>query len=171
MVLDKGKGCRIPGRIAAGLKGGAQTAGREAGCIRLALDQVLACKVHDHAAVIFLGNKSVMLFSCRAGQRLEPVGVMGCPHIDGPVFHGLSDLVCCIDIQGLIFLQTLLPGFVGCRRQAFAHLLFVEYIAGEHRLESFFSVHLCLLFVMSGENLISNYNPAAFIRKLFFSYN
>ena len=51
LFLDKSIGGRVPGGIASGLEGGPQAAGGEAGSVRLALDQLLAGKLHDHMAV------------------------------------------------------------------------------------------------------------------------
>ena len=93
LILDKGIGGGIPRGIAAGLEGGAQAAGGEAGSVRFALDQLLAGELHDDAAVGRRGDEAVVLFGGDAGQGLEPMGKMGGAMLDGPILHGVCHSV------------------------------------------------------------------------------
>ena len=85
---DEGRDRGIPGRVAAGLEGGAQAAGREGGGIGLAADEHLAREFVDDAAFAGGGQEGVVLFGRQAGHGLEPVGVVRGPLADGPVLHG-----------------------------------------------------------------------------------
>ena len=89
-ILDKGVTVGIPSRIAAGLKGSAQTARREGGSVRFALDQFLARKLHDGAAIVRGTQKRLMLFGGDARHGLEPVRIVGSALFNGPVLHGLG---------------------------------------------------------------------------------
>ena len=89
-VLDKGIGGGVPGRVSPRLKGGAQTSGGEGGSVGLPADQLLARKLHHHLAGAHRRDEGVVLFGRHAGQRLEPVGVMGGPLFHGPVLHGVG---------------------------------------------------------------------------------
>ena len=91
LVLDEGVGGGIPRGVAAGLEGGAQAAGGEAGGVGLALDELLAGEGHDGAAVIGGIDEAVVLLGGDARQRLEPVSVMGSALLDGPLLHGMGD--------------------------------------------------------------------------------
>ena len=99
-------GAIIKSGIAAGLKGGAQAAGGERGGVRLALDQLFAGEIHDDAAVRCRRNKAIVLFCGDAGQRLEPVGIMGGTVSNGPVLHSGGNGIG----YGCIQLGTLIDG-------------------------------------------------------------
>ena len=85
---DEGGDSGVPGRVAAGLEGGAQAAGREGGGIGLTADEHLAREFVDDAAFAGGAQEGVMLFGGQAGHGLEPVGVVRGALADGPVFHG-----------------------------------------------------------------------------------
>ena len=85
---DEGRDRGIPGRVAAGLEGGAQATGREGGGIGLAADEHLAREFVDDAAFAGGGQEGVVLFGRQAGHGLEPVGVVRGALADGPVLHG-----------------------------------------------------------------------------------
>ena len=88
-VLDEGVGGGVPGGVAPGLKGGAQAAGGEAGRVRLALDQLLAGKLHDDPAVVRRGDEAVVLFGRDAGHAAGTSGYNGSrPCRQCPVLHG-----------------------------------------------------------------------------------
>ena len=84
---QEGGAGRVPRGVAAGLEGGAEAAGREARGVRLALHQLGAGEVEDHAAVAVGAHERVVLLGGQAGERLEPVGVVGGAVLDGPVLH------------------------------------------------------------------------------------
>ena len=85
---DEGRDRGIPGRVTAGLEGGAQAAGRERGGIRLAADEHLAREFVDDAAFTGGSKERIVLFGRQAGHGLEPVGVVRGALADGPVLHG-----------------------------------------------------------------------------------
>ena len=85
---DVGRAGDVPGRVAAGLEGGADAARGEARGVGLALDQFLAGELGDGVAVAVGGEEAVVLLGGQAGQRIEDVGVVGGPLLDRPVLHG-----------------------------------------------------------------------------------
>ncbi len=89
MVFYKRIAGRVPGSIAAGLKGGAQATGRETGGIRFALDKLLAGKFHQHLASGGRSDETVVLFCGNAGHWLKPVGKMRGTFFQGPFFHDI----------------------------------------------------------------------------------
>ena len=93
-VLDECIGRGIPGGISASLKGCAQTAGGEGGCVGFAADQLLTGKFHYDLAVSNGRNEGVVLFGGNAGERLEPMGVVGCPFFHSPILHRVCHDVC-----------------------------------------------------------------------------
>src|SRR5699024_11330011 len=58
---------------------GSQPAGGEGGGVRLPSDELLAGKLHNHAAVRGGGDEAVVLLGGDAGHGLEPVGEVGSP--------------------------------------------------------------------------------------------
>ena len=138
-VPHKGRGGRVPGGVAPGLKGCPQAAGREGGGIRLALNQRLAGKVQRNAAVLSgCGKKGVVFAGGKIVHRLEPVGVMGGSLLDGPVLHGAGHHIRDLRVQS--FPQTAGAGkaLIGFFGQAFFHGCVVEHA----HAEDFFNVHL-----------------------------
>ena len=87
---DEDRHRRIPGRVAAGLEGGADAARREGRGVRFAADEHLARKFVDHVPVRRGGQEGIVLFGREAGHGLEPVGIMIRAHFDGPVLHGIG---------------------------------------------------------------------------------
>ena len=131
LVLDKGVGGRVPGGIASCLKGGPQSAGGEGRRIRFALDQLLAGKFHDNAAVGRGGDKAVMLFGGDAGQRLEPMGVVGCAVGDGPILHRRCHGIGDADIELCALVDGLLQGLIYRGRQGRFHHSVIKDQASE----------------------------------------
>ena len=122
-LLDKGWGGDIPGGIASRLKGRTKSAGGEAGGIRFSLDQLLAGKLHDHPAILIrMGHEGIVLFRCDAGQRLKPVGVMGCPILNRPVLHGLCHHICRRRGQLAALVDDVHDLFIGALGQSLLHL-------------------------------------------------
>ena len=121
ILLQEGRASGIPGGVASGLEGGTQATGREAGGIRLALDQFFTRKFHQHLALGGGGDEGLVLFGGQAGQRLEPVRVMGGAFLDGPVLHGAGHHLGHFQRQFLVAalnFQQLAEDVLG---QAFAH--------------------------------------------------
>ena len=87
VLFDKRVRGRVPVGIASGLECGADAAGREAGAVRLALDELLAGEIHDDRAVAVRADKRVVLFRRSSRQRLEPVCKMGRSLFQRPVLH------------------------------------------------------------------------------------
>ena len=91
VVLDEYRAGHIPVCIAACLEGCAQAAARETGRIRFSLDEIFSGEMrHGFAGAVRI-DECVMLFGSGAGQRLEPVGVMGCAVFQCPALHGVRD--------------------------------------------------------------------------------
>ena len=149
-VLDKGIGARIPCGIAACLEGCAQAAGRERGCIRLALNQFLAAERHDDLAARSRGDKGVMLLRGDTGHRLEPVGVMGGALLDRPILHCVRNDVCNAYVERLAEvdgLHQLLEDFL---RQLVAHYVFIKYVLGEYlRNVNHCTTHLHAMYLLN----------------------
>ena len=129
LVLDKGVRGRIPGGIAPGLEGSTQAAGGEGGGVGLAPDQLLAGELHDGGAVAHRGNKAIVLLTGDAGQRLEPVGVVGGTQLHGPALHHAGHDVCHLNVQRSTLVQGVLQALIGCARQALLHHMFVKDLA------------------------------------------
>src|SRR5208283_734362 len=93
VLQDERRAGGVPGGVAARFKGGADAAGREAGRVRLALDQLLAAELGDGLSPIGRGKKRVMLLGGQAGHRLEPVRVMGRSSLERPLLDRGGDHV------------------------------------------------------------------------------
>ena len=131
-VLYKRIRSGIPGRISSGLKGGTQSAGGEGGGIRLALDQLLAGKLHNHATAVGGGNEAVVLLRRDARHGLEPVGEMGSPLLDGPILHSVGHHVGDTDIQTLADAHSRHQGAIGILGQPLPHHRVVEHLDSEN---------------------------------------
>ena len=129
IVLHESVAGGVPGGVAAGLGGGAQAAGGEGGGVRLTLDELLAGKLHDGGAVRLGADKAVMLLTGDAGQRLEPVGVVGGALLNGPALHDAGHDVGDLKVQRLALLNRRLEALVGRAGQTLAHLMLVEDFA------------------------------------------
>ena len=119
MILDEREGRRVPCGVASGLKRGAQTAGGEAGRVRLALNQLLAGKLHDNAAACGGRDERVVLLRRDAGHGLEPVGKMRRAELNGPVLHGIGHDVSRSQIEPL----ALVNGSINVLEYLFRQLL------------------------------------------------
>ena len=117
----------IPGGVASRLEGRTQAAGWEAGSVRLTFNQLLAGEIHDYAAVGCGGDEAVMLFGSNAGQRLEPMGIVGRTMGDSPVLHGSGNSICHTRIQ----LRAMIDGFakrlINIRAQICLHYAVVKH--------------------------------------------
>ena len=126
IVFDECIGSRIPGRISPGFKGRADTACREGGGVRLALDQFLAGELHDDAPVGRRCDERVMFFRRNACQRLEPVSEVGRALLQCPFLHGLCHRFGDGGIQFFAFIDRFMKGCVDLGRQPCAHLTVVK---------------------------------------------
>ena len=131
-VLDKGIGRRIPGGVAACLKGGADTAGGEGGGVRFALDQLLAGKLHNDLTGADGTDKGVMLFGGDTGQGLEPMGEMGRALLDRPILHGICHAVGDGGIEILTAGNGLAQRLINVLGQSLTHDVVVEDHTAKH---------------------------------------
>ena len=95
-VVDDEHGRRgIPSRIAAGLEGVADTSIGERRGVGLLLDEQFAAEVLHHASLAIVLHEGIVLLGSTLRQWLEPVGIVGGTHLQGPLFHtlghGISD--------------------------------------------------------------------------------
>ena len=131
--LDKGGGSHVPSGVATGIGGGAQAAVGEGGGVRFAHDELLAGELEQDVTVLIgEGQEGVMLFCGGAGQRLEPVAVMGRTLFHCPVLHGVGH-----DVSGLhADLAAVFHGVyhlsVHLLRQALLHDRSAEYVGTEN---------------------------------------
>ena len=142
VLLDEGVGSRVPGCIAACLKGCAQAARRERRCIRLALDELLAGEFKDRTACAVRRKKAVVLLRGDAGHRLEPMGEVCCTVFDGPFTHCACDDIRDGRIEILAVCDSFMNGAVYCFRQTLLHDGIIEYKTSEiisqfHNISSF----------------------------------
>ena len=132
MIFNECVGGRVPCGVAAGFKRCAQTAGREGGSIRLALDELLAGEFHDDAAVCRRRNEAVVLLGGDAGHRLEPMRVVRCTFFNRPVLHGICHSIGDRDVEVLAVVDGLSQRLVNVLRQSLAHDVVVKHHAGEN---------------------------------------
>src|SRR5438552_6265671 len=88
---DEDRARRIPRRVAACLPRCAQSAGWKAGCVGLALDQLIAGEGLHWLAVVVKCEKRVMLLGGQASLWLEPVGEVSHASGDRPLLDHLCD--------------------------------------------------------------------------------
>ena len=119
----------VAGGVPCSVAGGAQASGGEGGSIGLAAHQLLAGELHDGGAVAHRGNKAIVLLTGDAGQRLEPVGVVGGTQLHGPALHHAGHNVCHLNVQRSTLVQGVLQALISCARQALLHHMFVKDLA------------------------------------------
>ena len=129
IILDEGVAGGVPCGVAAGLAGSAQAAGGEGGSIGFAAHQLLAGELHDGSAVAHGGDEAIVLLAGDAGQRLEPVGVVGSAQLHGPALHHAGHNVGHLDVQRSTLVQGAFQALVSRARQALLHHMFVEDLA------------------------------------------
>ena len=129
IVLDERVAGGVPCGVAAGLTGGAQAAGREGRSIGLAAHQLLAGELHDGGAVAHGADEAIVLLTGDAGQRLEPVGVVGGAQLHGPALHHTGHNVGHLNVQRGALVQSLFQTLIGGAGQAFFHNVFVKDLA------------------------------------------
>ena len=129
----KGRRGAVPGRVAPGLKGGPQSPRREGGGVRLALDELLSGKAHQHlAALIRSADKGIVLLRRHSGHGLEPVGVVGSALFDGPLLHLMGHHIRRGQIQLLALLYGFLQLLIDLLRKPLLHDRIVEYVGAEN---------------------------------------
>ena len=126
VVPQEGVGGGVPGGVAPGLEGGPQAAGGEGGGVGLAPDQLLAGELQQNLAAGGGGDEAVVLLCGVAGHRLEPVGEMGGAPLNGPVLHGVGNVVGDGQIQSGLIFNALLPGAEGIGGEVLPHRVLVE---------------------------------------------
>ena len=129
VLHDVGGARHVPGGVAARLKGGAQTAGREGGSVRLAANEHIAGKFGDDAAVAVGHEEAVVLLRRLAGERIEDVGEMRGALLDGPVLHDSGHGVGDGRVHALAEGDGLVQGLVHVLGQTGAHGLVVKDVA------------------------------------------
>ena len=127
-VLHEGVAGGVPRGVAAGFAGGAQAAIGEGRSIGLALDQLFAVELHDGGAVFHGADETIVLLTGDAGERLEPVGVMGGAHLHRPALHHAGNHIGHFNVQRLTLFQGGLQAFISSAGQAFFHHVLVEYV-------------------------------------------
>ena len=132
-LLYKGRRGAVPGRIASGLKGGAQSSGGEGGSVRLALYQLFSGKLHQYLAVrLGRGQKGVVLLCRRPGQRLEPVGIMSRPLLQRPLLHLVGHHIRHSQVEFLALADGPLQLLVNLLRKPLFHHCVVKYVFSEN---------------------------------------
>ena len=125
----------IPGGVAAGLEGGAQTAVREGGAVGLTLHQQLAGELGDRLAVGLGGNKAVVLLGGEVGEGIENVGVIQSAAGAGPVLHRLGHHVGHRGVELAAFADRTLDRAEHPLGERRAHGIEAEDIAGPDLLQ------------------------------------
>ena len=131
VALDEGIGGGVPRGVAPGFKCGPQSAGGEGGGVRLALNQLLAGKLHDNAAIRGGGDEAIVLFRRDSIEGLEPVGEMGGAMGYGPVPHGGGHGVRYVGIQRGTLVNGFLQGGIDLGGQHGAHRAIIKHQTAE----------------------------------------
>ena len=131
VILNERIAGRVPRGVAARLERGPQSAGGEGRCVRLALDELFAGKLHDDRAIGTGRDKGVVFFGGDAGHRLEPVGVVRCALFNGPILHRIGDDPGDLRIQRGALADRLLERPVYILGHPFLHHHFIEYHASK----------------------------------------
>ena len=129
LVENKGRRRDVPGRVAPGLEGIADTAIGETRRIGLLLDEQFARELLDYTAFAVVLDKGIVLFGRTVGKRVKPVGIVRSTHFEGPFAHAGSDAIGYLAAQRSAVVDRLDYGFVGLFGQILEHLLPVEDIS------------------------------------------
>ena len=128
---DEGRGTGIPSRIATGLERVADAPAWEAGGVGLLLHQHAAIEALDAAATPDGLEEGIVLLGAEAGERLEPVRVMGGPLAGGPLLHATGDLVGQLAVDACPVMHGLPHGVVGILGEEHAHGVLGEDVLPE----------------------------------------
>ncbi len=121
----------VPAGVATGLERVAQAAVREAGRVRLALDQGLAGERRERRTVADRVEEAVVLLGGEAGQRVEDVRVVGRALLQRPVLHRRGDGVGDQRVQRSGLLDGGEHGLVDRLRQPLLHDAQAEDVGAE----------------------------------------
>ena len=132
VLEDEGRAGRVPRGVAAGLEGRADAAGREAGGVRLALDELLARELGDRRPVAHRRVEGVVLLGRGAGQRLEPVREVRRAVLERPLLHRERDGVRQRGVDRLAASEGRLQALEDVLGQALALLVDGEDVGAEH---------------------------------------
>ena len=121
-VEDVSRRGHVPSRVAAGFEGGAETAVREGGRIRLGLDEGLTRELGEGAVAVGL-EEGVVLLGGEAGQRVEDVRVVRRATLEGPILDGGGHDVSGGGVELRAGLDAGLEGLENVLRQALFHLI------------------------------------------------
>ena len=125
-VFNERRGSGIPGCVASGLEGGAQSAGGETGGVRFSFYQLFSGEIHDDLSVAGGRDKAVVLLRREIRHGLEPVGVMGGAVFNGPFFHGDRHGIGHVQLQMGSVLNGFFQGFVHVFGKLAPHDLIIE---------------------------------------------
>ncbi len=131
LALDERVAGRVPCGVAPGLESCPQPPRREAGSVRLALNQLFAGKFHQNLPVFHGGDEAVVFFGRDARHGLEPVGKMGGALLQRPLFHGGRHHVRHLRVQRLAKLPRFPQRLVSRLGQSGLHHAVVEYKAAK----------------------------------------
>ncbi len=128
---DEGRAGRIPGGVAARLKGRPDPSGRKGTRIRLPLDELGPGEFLDDLARTDDRDKTVVFFRGQPRHRLEPVGIERRPARQRPIFHRRGDLVCLLQGNSLPLSDPALECRVRAGGDELLHRLGAEGIFSE----------------------------------------
>ena len=134
-IEERGRG-RVPRGVAAGLERRAQAAGGERRGVGLALREVGAGEVVDHATHAIGRHERVVLLGRQPGQRLEPVGEMRRAAFHGPVLHRRGHDVGDARVERLAVIDGAQQRLVDRLGQALLHHLLREGVYAEQLIDS-----------------------------------
>ena len=133
VLQDVGRAGDVPTGVAAGLEGAAQSARREAGCVRFALNQRLTRELGQCLAVGDRFQEAVVLLGGQSRHRIEDVRIVRGALRQRPVLHRRGDRVG----DGRVQLGALFDGgddrFVHRLGQPQPHLGHGEHVRTEDR--------------------------------------
>ena len=136
VAVEEGRRGRVPRGVAAGLERGAQAAGGERRRVGLALRQVGAREVVDHAAHAVGRHQRVVLLGRETGERLEPVGEVGRAALDRPVLHRGGDDVGDARVERLAVIDGAQQRLVDRLGQPLLHHLLGEGVDAEEFVDA-----------------------------------
>src|SRR6185436_7397801 len=128
---DEGGAARVPRGVATGLEGAADAAAGKAAGVRLLLHQLAAVELLDAAPSADGLEEGVVLFRAEAGERLEPVGIVGGTLGRRPFLHAAGHLVgqLAADLRPLD--DGLADSVVGILGEELAHGVLIEHALAE----------------------------------------
>ena len=95
------------------------------------LYEQFTAEVLYHTALAIMFHEGVVFLGCSLCQGLEPVGIVGGAHLQGPLFHTLSHCICDASVQTRTMVHHVDHLVIDIGRQVFVHLLTVEDVLTE----------------------------------------